>query len=514
MPSVKRKAAIPEQEQRAWDAVKKISREKLATFHGKVSAETKTNNTDSVYDNTSTGDCQGQEGGTERIFANLVKGVLDKEYVPRRALVEELADVMSDMTPGDQAVCVPGGELLVEPSSDTVNGVPVVLPKRFFNRASFKAVNPVRDSDGLLYNRYYARVPVDGGFDIRFSDMKGENLASDIEGGWRLPADVLRRKAETVAACGTWLRFGVAVDGIKLREANFCKHRLCPLCNWRRGLKVYGALKQILAFLASQRYRYIALTLTVKNCAGEALAGTIDRMVQAWRDMVHDDTVLGVNFWRKWRGKESVVQGAFRSLEVTINKEDGTYHPHFHVLLAVDSSYYSKSKSLYVNHDKWVQVWRNAMGLDYDPRVMVQAADKSSSLLYDLSKGDMGKFVDSVDERNADAPRARGVERNQPDDALARYISKSGEEYAIKLDFLTDSDDLSVKKRCVLDLFTALYRRRLVSFSGCFREARKALGLSDPETVSLDGGPADDDLVSFVASWRYCGGYQVMRWKS
>lgn len=317
-----------------------------------------------------------------------------------------------------------------------------------------------------------------------------------------------------MAVCGTWLRFGVSVDGVKLREANFCKHRLCPLCNWRRGLKVYGALKQILVFLAPQGYRYIALTLTVRNCTGGVLAGMIDRMVQGWRDMTHNDYTLGRNFWREWRGKESVVQGAFRSLEVTINKEDGTYHPHFHVLLAVDPSYYSKSKSLYVDHDKWVQVWRNAMALDYNPRVMVQAADKSSSLLYDLSKGDMGKLVGNADERDAAAPEARGVEANQPDDALARYISKSGEEYAVKLDFLTDSDDLDVKKRCVLDLFTSLYRRRLVSFSGCFREARKELGLSDPESGPLDDGPADDDLISFVAAWRYCGGYQVMRWKS
>lgn len=512
MAKAKRKypVAIPDEYQE-WQQDKMIPREKLQAFHGVVSAETKTTNGDCAYGSTITEECQEQEGGTEKVFKEMVKGVLKKEYEPRRELVAELADVMSDMQSGDQAVSTPDGEILVDSSPDTVNDFPVVLPRRFFVRSSYKAVNPVRDSDGNFYNCYFARVPVDGGFDMRYSSKEGENLALDTEGGWRLPADVLRRKAETVAACGTWLRFGVAVDGVKLREANFCKHRLCPLCNWRRGLKVYGTLTQILGFLAPRGYRYIALTLTLKNCAGEALAATIDRMVQAWRNMVHDDTVLGVNFWRKWRGKEPVVQGAFRSLEVTVNEKEGTYHPHFHVLLAVDSVYYSRSKSLYVNHDKWVQVWRNALGLDYDPRVMVQAADRSFSLLYDLSKGDMGKVVDDSAASGALAPGGAG---NQPDDALQKYISKSGEEYAIKLDFLTDSDDFQLKRRRVLDLFTALYRRRLVSFSGCFREARKELGLTDPETGPLDDGPADDDLISFVASWRYCGGYQVMRWKS
>ena len=50
----------------------------------------------------------------------------------------------------------------------------------------------------------------------------------------------LYRRADRVSQCGSYLDFGVLPDGTKkLVKANFCRDRLCPMCNWRRSLKLF-----------------------------------------------------------------------------------------------------------------------------------------------------------------------------------------------------------------------------------------------------------------------------------
>lgn len=443
----------------------------------------KTNVMDSAYDSISAKECQALEGGTAKIFSGILEKRLEKDYAPRRLLAEALAETMSDLSDSDRVGLV-------------------YNPARFRVKRSVSVKYPEMEKISVVFP-VPGFLPVD---DFMWGDLREVGRVETVV--QKDPVSMLSAQVREVDACGTWLRFGVAVDGVHLRQANFCKHRLCPFCNWRRGIKVYGALREILAFLACRSYRYIALTLTVKNPVGAQLSDTIESMLQGWRNFVHDSSI-GRNFWRKWRGREPVVQGYFRSMEITINEEDDTYHPHLHVLLALDSVYYSKSESYYRDHKTWVSLWRDSMGLDYDPRVMVQAVDRAESVLYDISKSDMGVSK----ERVCGGGPACGSAANPVgvDDAFQRYVSKAGDEYAIKMDFLSKSDDLDLRKRRVVELFSALYRRRLVSFSGCFREARKELGLSDPETGPLDDGPGDGDLMSFVASWRYCGGYRVFR---
>ncbi|MGK4109969.1 protein rep, partial [Enterococcus cecorum] len=44
----------------------------------------------------------------------------------------------------------------------------------------------------------------------------------------------------SVMQCAEVLRFMQAPDGnLKLKQAWFCKSKLCPICNWRRSMK-YG----------------------------------------------------------------------------------------------------------------------------------------------------------------------------------------------------------------------------------------------------------------------------------
>ena len=53
------------------------------------------------------------------------------------------------------------------------------------------------------------------------------------------------KKAERVQLCSEVLQFEKAEEGLKLRQAWFCKARLCPICNWRKSLKHSNQVIQI-----------------------------------------------------------------------------------------------------------------------------------------------------------------------------------------------------------------------------------------------------------------------------
>ena len=82
--------------------------------------------------------------------------------------------------------------------------------------------------------------------------------------------------------CCSWLLFRRYVEGsvLKLHKAEFCRHRLCPTCNWRKSLKLFSQMKEVSARLLQDfpGARYLFLTLTVKNCSDAELAQTIDKM--------------------------------------------------------------------------------------------------------------------------------------------------------------------------------------------------------------------------------------------
>lgn len=411
-----------------------------------------------------------REKSQEEIQVNLEEK-LDRDYVPRKQLSGILADVMSEF-------------------SGTDYGVEIIRKRGV----------------GISYT---APIPTLGDGPTERVETLSYKIQSESR---KNPCRMLYSAREAVQACGDWLQFGCTVEGVKLRHASFCRHRLCPMCNWRRGVRVFSQLKEILDYLRPEGYRYIALTLTVRNCDGKDLDSTIESLLEGWRNLTHDNSAFGNGFWRKWRGRSPVVAGYFRSLEITLNAGDDTFHPHFHVLLAVCPEYY---KAGYRDKSAWIAAWRKALNLDYNPSIAIQAVDKSGSssdsdfgrVVYDISKADMGlaKNFIPLDDVGSNV-----------DDAAVRYISKGGDKYAISYDFLTLGDNDEVKKRRTHDLFVALYSRRLVSFSGVFRQARKDLGLTDPETGPLtdDVGDADvdGDVAMFTALWSYgAGGYKVKR---
>ena len=75
-------------------------------------------------------------------------------------------------------------------------------------------------------------------------------------------------KAPQLLECGKFLEFKefIKTGDKKLNKANFCKYRLCPMCSWRRSLKIFGQASQVMAEAEKQGYRFLFVTLTQKNC--------------------------------------------------------------------------------------------------------------------------------------------------------------------------------------------------------------------------------------------------------
>ena len=179
-----------------------------------------------------------------------------------------------------------------------------------------------------------------------------------------------QRYAERIDGCAQLLDFCLVVDEIengyrlKLYMAQFCRVKNCPTCQWRRSLMWKMKAYQVLPMIVDDypKYRWLFLTLTVRNCLITELRQTLQDMNKSWRRL-------------NQRKKFSAV-GWIRSTEVT-RAEDGSAHPHFHCLLLVKPSYFSGQS--YIKQKDWIEIWRSCLRADYDPVVDIRAVRRDSS---------------------------------------------------------------------------------------------------------------------------------------
>lgn len=180
----------------------------------------------------------------------------------------------------------------------------------------------------------------------------------------------IQKQGARTGQCADGLHFGYVVDPetgelrLKLKTARFCHCRHCPICDWRRSLRAQAMFRNALPKLIEDnpRARWIFLTLTVENCPVTELRETIKDMNQAFMRMLK-------------RKPFSFVKGWIKKVEVTQEQNRKDYaHPHFHVLLQVNESYF-KNKG-YLTHEDWVRYWTEAMRSDVDLSVDVRAMRK------------------------------------------------------------------------------------------------------------------------------------------
>jgi plasmid rolling circle replication initiator protein Rep len=232
---------------------------------------------------------------------------------------------------------------------------------------------------------------------------------------------VSKKLTERIKECGDFLQMlsDLRLENSKLHRASFCGNRFCPMCSWRVACKDSLEISILMEHLRKEENKeFIFLTLTTPNVKGADLDSSIRSYNKAFERLM------------KRKEVKNIVKGYIRKLEVTYNsdttsKSYDTYHPHFHVVLAVNKSYFT-DKTYYINHDRWLNLWREATG--------------------DFS-------ITQVDVRKAKANDYKEVYE------LAKYSAK-------------DTDYL-INREVFTFFYSALKGKQVLVFSGLFKDAHK-----------------------------------------
>ena len=186
------------------------------------------------------------------------------------------------------------------------------------------------------------------------------------------------KESEKIKQCGNYLEFIFKEHQItkdtkkKLANANFCKNRFCPMCSWRRIRNITGQLKDAFSVIQEkQKIATLFLTLTVSNPDVKDLKSTISKMNKSFKKM------------SETKAFNNAVLGYFKSIEILGDKTPkGQAHPHFHILLVVDTKYFSSRN--YLNKAQWTEMWKKALGVEYTPVVDVRRIKSKNENFSDI----------------------------------------------------------------------------------------------------------------------------------
>lgn len=307
---------------------------------------------------------------------------------------------------------------------------------------------------------------------------------------------VHQKQSQRMQVCAQSLEFGWVLEDVetglvrlKLKSTRFCRVRHCPICQWRRALmwvaRFYHAFPKIYA--NHPEWRYIMITLTVRNCRVLDLRRTIKTMSEAWKRLTERKVWPAVGF--------------VRSLEVTRGK-DGSAHPHFHCLLAVKPSYFGKN---YLSTAKWAELWREALRVAYTPICDTRIVKPKPWTEWRL-KSSLGEREVHMDEvRSAILfPDRYDLSGGKSHSAYEPLIPSKAEivlsaiteviKYAVK------PDDMIRDPAWLLELSSQLRDSKAVALGG---ELRKYLSEKEPEgliTESVEELAGNDGGIHF--GWR------------
>ncbi len=182
---------------------------------------------------------------------------------------------------------------------------------------------------------------------------------------------------DLVEDCNTFLSFVAdkTLEKQKLYKANSCKNRFCPVCAWRKARKDALGLSLMMQYIKQEEKKeFIFLTLTTPNVKATKLESEIKRYNQSFRRLTNR------------KHFKSIAKGYVRKLEITYNKKRDDYNPHFHVLIAVNKSYFT-DKRYYISQQEWLDLWRDVTGISEITQVQVQKIRQNNNKeLYEMAK--------------------------------------------------------------------------------------------------------------------------------
>ena len=182
---------------------------------------------------------------------------------------------------------------------------------------------------------------------------------------------------DLIRECNTFLSFVAdkTLEKQKLHKSNLCKNRFCPVCAWRKARKDALGLSLMMQYIKQKEDKqFIFLTLTTPNVTVEHLESEIKAYNHSFQKMFKRKKVI------------SATKGYVRKLEITYNKERDDYNPHFHVLIAVNKSYFT-DKRYYISQKEWLNLWRDVTGIDEITQVHAQKIKQNNNKeLYEMAK--------------------------------------------------------------------------------------------------------------------------------
>lgn len=274
--------------------------------------------------------------------------------------------------------------------------------------------------------------------------------------------------------CRSWMHYltNLEMSVKRLHNTDACGNRFCPICTWATAKKdaikisvMMDAVKDV------EDKEYLFLTLTAPSVTGEELRDQIDNFNK------------GVNRLFKRRNVERVVKGYIRKLEVTTDQEKliteklykrkkdyynlrglkigdpnptyNTYHPHMHIIVVVNKSYFKDTK-VFISKAEWLEMWRSCM--------------KDNS-------------ITQVDARKVSSTAASNSNAVLE---IAKYSAKGSDLYHSETVFDT--------------FYTALKRRQLVVYSGIMKDYAKKFKSGDLDKYKKTN--EDEYTHLFQAVWR------------
>lgn len=249
---------------------------------------------------------------------------------------------------------------------------------------------------------------------------------------------------DLIKECNTFMMFASdkTLEKKKQHKGNSCKNRFCPICSWRKSKKDALALSIMMEYIKKEHKKeFIFITLTTPNVKAQELHEEIKKYNQSFQKLVKRTEI------------KRIIKGYARKLEVTYDSERfitkkmynrrklyydnrglsvgdnnpnyDTYNPHFHVLVAVNKSYFT-DKNYYINRDRWLELWQES--------------------------------TNNTDITQVDVRKVRENNKKEVSE-VAKYSAKDS-------DYLVDEN-----------VFEAFYKslkgKRLIVYSGLFKDALK-----------------------------------------
>lgn len=228
-------------------------------------------------------------------------------------------------------------------------------------------------------------------------------------------------KLDRLKECGNFIKFQSSEDKTKfiLAGGNFCNNRFCPFCSWLKAKRTAFELLELIKVVEyTEKLAFIFITLTVPNVPKESLREEIEN--------------FNISFNRLWKTKEfkAFNKGFIRKLEVTYNEERNDYHPHFHLVVAVNKSYFTSRD--YMSKRRLLELWQRAT---------------------------RNPNITQVDIKPCRMDTVKQVME------LATYSAKQGELYS--------------SKEVFDGFYEGLFRKKLLVYNGIFKEYKKKIEVGE-----------------------------------